>query len=133
MIAANPGHIALFNDNNGSYNHSKPVVAWDDNGAALILDEKLGALRPARDFTNFVRVTEDDTLPTVAAVPGSGWQFEYTDDEGDTFHAPVVAWAIDTKGYAQPIAADCQLGFGMPEAAGNLHRLVHPGEPEDTA
>lgn len=130
MIAANPGHIALFKDDNGHHSHSKPVLAWDTNGAALVLDEKHGTLRPARDFANFNRVTEDDTLPTVAAIPGGGWEFEYADDEGDTFRAPVVAWAIDIKGYAQPISADYQLAYGMPEAAQNLHRLVAPDEAE---
>ena len=53
MIPANRGWVAVF-ENDDRPNHTKPVVAWDDNGAALILDEKLGALRPARDFTNFL-------------------------------------------------------------------------------
>lgn len=131
MIAANPGHIALFNHSDGTHSHSKPV-AWDANGTALVLDEKHGALRAARDYTNFVRVTEDDTPPTVAAVPGGDWQFEYTDGEGGTFRAPVVAWAIDAKGWAHPIGADQEGGYGMPEESSNFRRLVHPGEPEGT-
>lgn len=129
MIAAAPGHIALFNQN-GHYSHSKPVLAWDDQGTALILDEKRGMLRPARDYSNFDRVTEDDENTTVTAVPGDGWQFEYTDDNGETFRAPVVAWSIDATGWAIPLAADHDDGYGSPEAAGNFHRLVGPDEAD---
>lgn len=130
MIPANPGHRARFNHDDGTHSHSKPVLAWDANGAALVLDEKHGGLRPARDFTNFNRVTEDNENVTVTAVPGGGWQFEYADDEGGTFRAPVVAWAIDSQGWAHPIGADQEGGYGMPEEASNFRRLVEPGETE---
>lgn len=133
MIPANRGWVAVF-ENDDRPNHTKPVVAWDDNGAALILDEKLGALRPARDFTNFLRVVEDDDTPTVAAVPGGGWMIEYTDDSepGGTFRAPVVAWAVDAKGWATPLGADQGGGYAEPVGGANFHRLIAPDEAADT-
>jgi hypothetical protein len=130
MIPANRDWVAVFNDDHGRHSHSKPVIAWDAEGAALVLDEKRGALRPARDMANFDRVTETDDLSTVAAIPGGGWQFEYTDDDGSTFRAPVVAWAIDTQGWAHPISADQQGGYGMPGQSSNFHRLMEPDEAE---
>lgn len=121
MIPANRGWVVYFEEG-----HTKPVAAWGDNGTALILDEKRGGLRPARDFSNFVRVAEADTLPAVAAIPGGGWQFEYAEDDGSTSRSPVIGWAVDANGWATPIAADLEGGYGEPEDATNFVRLIPP-------
>lgn len=82
-----------------------PVVAWSDEGEALVVDSRRGTLRPARTLTGFTAVTEDDES-IVTAVPGGGWMMRYIAEDGSTWVEPVVAWAVDRRGYADALATD---------------------------
>lgn len=125
MIRANPGWTAYFTQEHGQHS-TKPVEAWDNSGAAMVVDSKRGGLRRAADYTNFREVARDDGVTAIAAVPGGGWEFEYTNDDGTTFRDPVVAWAIDSTGWGHPLAAD-HTGFAYPEEGDNAH-LIPPGD-----
>jgi hypothetical protein len=58
MIPAEKMHAALFTQPPFADNESMrfPVIAWDDNGYAMILDETAGRLVVARGLRDFERV-----------------------------------------------------------------------------
>lgn len=107
MIPAH-GHLAWFGDTK-----CLPVVAWDDDGHALVSDGK-GALVRASSFSDFDRV-EGTSGVEEHAIPGGGWFAEYRIPGQIRRKAPVVAWQIN------------ELGFGVPLVAGRT-AVLRPGE-----
>jgi hypothetical protein len=118
VIAAQPGHVARFE--NGE---TRPVVAWNVEGEALVVDGD--ELRLADLMVGFAGVEEEQRI--VGAVPGGGWRVR--DVDGDEF--AVIAWVIDTEGLARPIVDGWDGGtvpFGWVLEPGEISkaRLVGP-------
>jgi hypothetical protein len=51
MVKADLGFTATYKGADGR-THTMDVVAWDDNGYALVLDGKRGQLVPAREYSS---------------------------------------------------------------------------------
>jgi hypothetical protein len=94
-IPATPGTFALFEG--GEW--VEPVLAWDDEGHPLILDND-DRLTRARDRDGFDSINADAPAPppTIAATPG-WWAIIHG------HRCPVVAWQIDHHGNGMAIAA----------------------------
>ena len=74
------------------------VVAWDDDGHALVADHETARLVRAADTEDFAYLSEAD--PEHAVIPGGGWMLERVVPGGDvpggrTITEPVIAWRID--------------------------------------
>lgn len=76
-----------------------PVVAWSDDGQALVVDRKGGGLRVAATVAGFVRLVHKTE---VTIVPGGGWMGDFDDDITRTT-MPVVAWRIEDDGDGRPL------------------------------
>lgn len=109
MIPATVPYAAHFGGKRPDGSHvipsTKPVVAWDDDRRALVVDDKSGRLTPAENYKNFVGVDQDDSS-YIAAIPGGGWRLAWKQTDGTEYVEPVLAWAIDRNGYGQAISAD---------------------------
>lgn len=109
MIPAR-GYVAVYLSEDSKQKHTKPVIAWDDEGAPLVAGDR--KLVRADFWINFHGIAEDDN-PPLMVVPGGGWMITYSG--GDQHRTePVVAWAIDDFGYGKPLATDGG-GLVMPE------------------
>ncbi|MEU6344458.1 hypothetical protein ABZ883_26320 [Streptomyces sp. NPDC046977] len=126
-----PYEARYSQENNGRKHFTtKPVVAWDDNGTAQVVDEKTGHLRDANSYTNFADLVPVALAPVVAAIPGGGWRVEYRDDEdeGRTFSEPVLAWQIRADGDCVPLTVDAT-GYACDPCDGaNFVRVFLPAE-----
>lgn len=84
------------------------VLAFDEDGNALVIDEKEGKLKPANSYSNFLGLYQlDDERTFVGAIPSGGWQVQ----DGDRPVEPLVGWALTVEGDAQPIRAYGCLGW----------------------
>ncbi|MFG1839109.1 hypothetical protein ACGFH8_11820 [Micromonospora sp. NPDC049175] len=130
MIRTKGNYRAAYKDTSGPrpfWTHRK-VEAWDDSGMALVVNEKQGRLARADEWTNFAGVTVDDDS-VVAAVPGGGWLVEWTADDGTTHTEPLLAWAVNSSGWATPIDGSTD-GLAMPlEDDTRGWRLIPPTAP----
>lgn len=131
MIPAPEGIVAYFKDGDSDRVLSQNVIAFDDDGTALVLPNKGDQLVAAGSFRNFHSLdftggeTDEDTI---TAVPGGGWMAEYKDPEDGTleWNGPVVAWLVDRSGFASPIVANDCNSAGTVEAIGNKMRIYYP-------
>ncbi|MCX5115413.1 hypothetical protein OOK13_44745 [Streptomyces sp. NBC_00378] len=111
---------------------SKPVIAWDDEGQALVVDERSGRLVPANNQRTFTGLSEGGH-PVIAAIAGGGWGARYNNEDGTSTVDPLVAWAVRSDGTLTPIDTD---GAGLcddPTTMGNFDGLVAPGAEARTA
>lgn len=129
MIKADSGHVAVFKTAHGR--HTEDILAWDDEGHALVLDKK-GQLIRARSYNNFEQV-EQAKDPYVTTVPGQGWLVEVTEPDGKTWSHPVIAFAFDKDGYGTVI---CGASDGSVEVEqsldGETRKLIPPGGWQDS-
>ena len=104
---------------------TKPVVAWSDEGHAMVLDTFEGKLVRADQLKNFDSVREEKPGPA-SMIPGGGWMYEFTDEDGITERVqPVVAWVVSDEGNIVP----CNLaddGIYASELGGDGFRVYHP-------
>lgn len=113
MIPADGRHQASFKYDSptaksGHYYISEPVVAWDDDGYALIArDDKSGRLHRAANFSNFAGVAEAGGY-YVGAIPGGGWQVAWPEDDGSEYIEPVVAWVLKSDGTMEAVSVDSE-------------------------
>ncbi|WP_455359991.1 hypothetical protein [Streptomyces sp. SYSU K21746] len=114
------------------YVTTKPVIAWGDDGVALVADEKTGRLREASSYSNFSGVAPADA-EVVGAVPGGTWRAEFSTDEEGTVSWPVLAWLVRSDGECSPVYADRDGLTDSPLAVGNFVRLYQPEEDPDDA
>ncbi|MFW3464294.1 hypothetical protein ACN24K_29865 [Streptomyces microflavus] len=105
---------------------SKPVIAWDDEGQALVVDERSGRLVPANNGRPFIVLSEGGH-PVVAAIPGGGWSARYKDEDGTFTVDPLVAWTVRSDGTLTPIDTDTTGLCDDPTASGSFAGLVAPG------
>lgn len=114
---------------------SKPVIAWDDEGRALVVDERSGRLVPANNGPTFAGISEGGH-PVVAAIPGGGWSARFKNRDGTFTVDPLVAWTVRSDGTLTPVDTDAT---GVCEAStvmGNFDGVVGPGgeaQPDSSA
>ena len=129
MIPATQPYEARYrHEGNGKQHFStKPVIAWDDDGAALVPDEKTGRLREASSYSNFAGLAPADA-PVIGTAPGGGWYAEHRTDNGDVDSIPVLAWLVRADGSLTPTIADSDGYTDDPTTASNFIRLYQPAE-----
>lgn len=129
MIPSNNEYVARYKherDNGRTYYVDKPVVAWGEDGEALVADEKRGRLTLADSYSNFVGLDAADH-PVVAAVPADGWSAVF--EEGGALHTdPLVAWLIHSNGSVTPAGVGRDGLSDDPTTIGNFVQLIAPGE-----
>ncbi|WP_055558781.1 hypothetical protein [Streptomyces luridiscabiei] len=114
---------------------SKPVIAWDDEGQALVVDERNGRLVPANNGRTFTGLSEG-RHPVVAAIPGGGWGARYKSDDGSFTVDPLVAWTVRSDGTLAPVDTDITGVCDDPTAMSSFDGLVAPGaaaQPDSSA
>lgn len=107
----------------------KPVVAWTDDGDALIVGRT--DLVRARTRDNFHSLTESHQAATVGVIPGGGWLVEFTDDDGSTWIEPILAWTVEADGSVKPQAVEVDGSVYSLASLGGKWRIFHPdfGKP----
>ncbi|MFD8956559.1 hypothetical protein ACWFRT_33555 [Streptomyces anulatus] len=107
---------------------SKPVIAWDDEGQALVVDERSGRLVPANNGRTFTGLSEGEH-PVVGAVPGAGWSVRFKNSDGTFTEDPLVAWTVRSDGTFTPVDTDAEGECQPSTAMANFDGLVAPGAP----
>jgi hypothetical protein len=130
--AQHPYEATYKQEENGrTVYRSKPVIAWDDEGEALVVDERSGRLVPANNGRTFVGLSEG-THPVVAAIPGGGWSARYKNEDGTFNVDPLVAWTVRSNGTLTPLDTDATGWCDDPTTVGNFDGLVAPGAETPT-
>lgn len=122
MIPSKDGYFALYNDN-GRAVRSRPIIAWDDEGEALVAGSH--GMKTAGSIEGFSGITRHG-VPIVAAVSGGGWLVDCTDEDGNSWTDKVVAWGIQADGTARPITTDPDGVTGDPTESVAKYRIYHP-------
>lgn len=136
MIPATTPYVARYRQtfdrpdgSQGSYIADKPVIAWDDDGEALVAASERGRLVLASGYSNFEGLDTADPH-VVAALPGAGWLAEYKEDDGTLFRFPVTAWLVSSDGSCKPVKVDADGYSDDARDSANFVRLITPGEQE---
>ncbi|WP_228184054.1 hypothetical protein [Streptomyces anulatus] len=134
MIPAQHPYRANYQQEKGGgmVPRSKPVIAWDDEGQALVVDERSGRLVPANNGRNFTGLSEGEH-PVVGAIPGSGWRVRFKNEDGTFIEDPLVAWTVRSDGTLTPIDTDDNGECQPSTAMGNFDGLIAPGAQARTA
>jgi hypothetical protein len=133
MILAPPGLSARYKHDNPKHHSSIAIVAFDDDGHPLVIDEdgrrdKTRLIR-ADAYGNYDGMAEDPHPPITALLPAGGWRAEFTDDDGVTWSMPLVGWGLK-GGAVVPLTTDTD---GMVEDFdhyGGKYRIYHPDATE---
>ncbi|MFI6883701.1 hypothetical protein [Streptosporangium canum] len=133
MIPAH-GHEAVFQafnaDGVAEGEKVRPVVAWNDHGAPLVLLEDRG-LVDATTLQSFLLVTSKRS-PEV--IPGGGWMLTYLTQDGTEKTTPVIAWSVTSSdGGGYPLVRRDNHGFlTVPLNLRDLadYRVWHPDEKD---
>jgi hypothetical protein len=123
MIPADGSYHVHFLTTDGKPSISKPVVAWGDDGAPLVAGKK--GLINAHDYGRVGQVGQT-TAGVVGAVPGGGWLIDCTDDEGNTWTVPILAWTIHADGSATALTTDADGLTGDATEGLEKYRIYHP-------
>ncbi|MFG2824898.1 hypothetical protein ACGFX4_36395 [Kitasatospora sp. NPDC048365] len=134
MLTSPSGWVAVFqNEQEKDANQpgrKQPVVRWDDSGDALVVNEHIGVLEPARHRSDFLKLLEVDS-PVVAALPGMGWRAVIPrDGGGPDVVADVLGWVVRADGFATPLVVDVELMSADRVDTTHGARLVPPAPPE---
>lgn len=107
---------------------SRSVVAWDEDGQALVADDR-GRLTPAIGLAGFQYVEEDDDRRVVGVIPGGGWQMVWQLGTPDQLAEPVLCWLAYANGDVKPVGVDED---GYSETADEFHTRpkVYPPNAE---
>lgn len=124
MIPADGSHCVQYERGSGALPR-RPVVAWDDEGAPLVVGRR--GLVPAFELGAVQRIVRDQH-PAVAAVPGGGWLIDCKDDDGITWTLPILAWTVHADGSTTPLTTDAD-GVTSDATEGLAeYRIYHPDE-----
>ncbi|MEU0990291.1 hypothetical protein [Streptomyces sp. NPDC005953] len=128
MIPAQHPYEAHYKQEEGgrTVHRSKPVIAWDDEGQALVVDERSGRLVPANNGRAFTGLSEG-VHPVVAAIPGGGWSARFKNSDGSSIIDPLVAWTVQSNGTLTPVDTDLTGLCDDPTTMANFDGLVAPG------
>lgn len=129
MIPATARYEASYRHEKDGRAHftTKPVIAWGDDGAALVADMKTGRLCDADSWSNFAGLAMADA-EVVGVIPGGSWRAEHSTDDGDVESTPVLAWLVHADGSCTPTIADRDGYTDDPTTASNFIRLYEPEE-----
>ncbi|MZE56153.1 hypothetical protein GTY86_33765 [Streptomyces sp. SID5770] len=139
MIPATTPYVARYrktfkhaDGTEGAYLDEVPVIAWDDEGEALIAAPSRGRLVLANGTPNFDSIALADPH-VVAVLPATGWLAQYKDDnDGGTFDLPVVAFLVESDGSCKPIRVDSDGFTDDARESENFIQLIDPGQKEVT-
>jgi len=134
LIPAPPGWEAFYEITAGPAGKERvterhtPVVAWSDDGDALVVEEATGRLVPAGQAGKLRAVARTGFTDVL---PGGGWMAEYREDNGALTSYAIVAWQVSAyTGYLEPVSVnDDGTTESMLTATGNFVRLWHPSWP----
>ncbi|MGW5121635.1 hypothetical protein ACWEQ8_40330 [Streptomyces noursei] len=131
----NTGHgtyAAEYSTESGG-NTIVPVVGWDEEGYPLVLDERAGRLKRAKDVERYLTVYHTGPEATVIGLmpAAPGWRVVRRLSDG-TIHAEHIAgWLVHSSGYAQPMVGE--LGGTLIEGTERRGSLTcAPGEDPET-
>ncbi|MFE9121340.1 hypothetical protein [Streptomyces sp. NPDC007172] len=128
MIPAVHPYEARYRHESGGphfYFTTKPVIAWSDEGLALVADETTGRLRKADTYSNFAGLSAGDAK-VVATLPGGGWLAEFRQEDGTSTFCRVIGWLVQDDGTCTP-GVSCQDGIvENPVESPNFIRLHEP-------
>lgn len=131
MIPADGEHFAQYTREDGQHGTSQKVIAWANNGDAMVLGE--AGLVPAQNLPGFQRIYRGvNASPIVGAIPGGGWLVDSLMDDGEWVTAPVLAWAVHADGTASPIDTDYAGETGDARAAERCY-IYHPDHDDPEA
>lgn len=92
----------------GFYNYARDVEAWDDDGNALVVDEKAGKLVPANDRVGFYELQFTDGR-YITALPADGWVAKFhTDKPEESFTEPLLCWLVEQDGTIAACSIDAR-------------------------
>ncbi len=83
----------------------RPVVAFGDDGDALVIGNRHEGIVRARSMQDFGGV-EPSPPPVVAAVGGAGWRVRRQPEGGDPVTEQVVVWLVHADGAVVPVTCD---------------------------
>ncbi len=133
MIPNTSSLVAVFKEraaNGAEYEFRREIVAWADDGHALIApQDRSGALRAVSSLANFLRIEEDDRgthSPYVQVIPGGGWMVRQRSEEG-VAEEPVVAWGFTADGFGHALISSGNGLIVRGESIGD-EDLYHPSE-----
>lgn len=132
MIPAPPGGILArykYDHNGRSYYDEKPVIAFDDDGSALVLGDR--CLVPADHCSNFAGF--DAAGGYVALIPAGGWRVEFRGKDGSTYSESLVGWGLKPDGTVAPFTTDCDGLIQNLHEYPDRYRVYHRDTAETSA
>lgn len=130
MIPSNKQYVARYKierEKGPTYYDDRPVVAWGDDGEALVVDARRGRLVSADSFSNFVGL-DTESHRVVAAIPADGWAAVFSHKEGTLTTDPLIAWLVRSNGSVTPAGMSRDGVSDDPTMIGNFVQLIAPGE-----
>ena len=128
MIPAPPGLVALFKYDK-SPSSSMPIVAFDDDGHPLVIDENgkrnKVQLVHADAWSNYDGMAEDPHPPISALLPAGGWRVEFTETDGAKWSEPLVGWGLKA-GVVVPLTTDIDGTVDDFDLYSGTYRIYHP-------
>lgn len=125
MIPANHSYEAVYEGK-----LPKPVVAWDKNGNALVIDPRHNELTDAANLPGFLALEKKER--TVAALPPGAWVAQFKDDDdGSVWSTPLIGWAVHDDGTATPLIATADGLADNPDGDANFVGVHHPAWDKD--
>lgn len=133
MIPAPPGLVALYKHDDPSHHTDLPIVAFDDDGHPLVIDQdgkrdKTRLIR-ADAYANYDGMANDPYPGYMALLPAGGWRVELTDG-GEKWSEPLVGWALKPGGIVVPLSADSTGLIEDFEHYSGEYRIYHPETTE---
>jgi hypothetical protein len=132
LIPAPPGIVARFKiqDGDRTDHDEKPVIAFDNDGMALVLDERQGFLTRAKSFQNFAGLSHAGHSDYTTLIPAGGWRVEYTDTDGSKSSEPLTGWALKSNGDVVALTTDATGYVDDLQQYGGEFRIYHPDATE---
>jgi hypothetical protein len=135
MIPAQPGRYffryeGTKPDGKTYYFESEEVVAWNEDGEPLVLDERIDHRRQLRtgsrapNYVGVVHAAEGGR--TVQLIPGNGWMVEHKEEDGTRRGEPILAWALDVNGWVSPLTTDSDGAVNSLHHSRREYRVYHP-------
>lgn len=125
MIPETNGTMAVFAIGGASATKYRewhvPVIAWDEDGCALVADDHSGRLVRAADQDGFMDL--DSGPKAVALIPGDGWSVSFAQEWEDL---PVVAWELRADGRVRPLVVTDGDGAEPAEEVAPVRRVYRP-------
>ena len=110
----------------------REVIAWADNGDALLLGKK--GLVVAHTLEGFQYIRRAKVQPkVVATLPGAGWQVSTKFTDGEIWTTPVLTWLVHENGDVVPmdVSPDGSVGNAVipDDETAKVVTVYHPDYP----